>query len=97
MEYQPELGTVLDLANDSNSGKYGLCSQGSQAWLRDQASYRRPFFFFLSFLSSSTVLFGFFFFFHYDVLGELPEAEALAEGRGVGSSFSFAQVGDMYL
>lgn len=56
-----------------------------------------PFFFFLSFLSSSTVLFGVFFFFHYDVLGELPEAEALAEGRGVGSSFSFAQVGDMYL
>lgn len=54
-------------------------------------------FFFLSFLSSSTVLFGVFFFFHYDVLGELPEAEALAEGRGVGSSFSFAQVGDMYL
>lgn len=96
MEYQPELGTVLDLANDSNSGKYGLCSRGSQAWLRDQASYRRPFFFFHFCLAPQFCL-GFFFFFHYEVLGELPEAEALAEGRGVGSSFSFAQVGDMYL
>lgn len=37
-----------------------------------------------------------FFFFHYDVLGELPEAEACAEGHGVGSSFSFAQVGNLY-
>lgn len=97
MEYQPELGTVLDLANDSNSGKYGLCSRGSQAWLRDQASYRRPFFFFFHFCLAPQFCLGFFFFFHYDVLGELPEAEALAEGRGVGSSFSFAQVGDMYL
>lgn len=53
-----------------------------------------PFFFFC--LAPQFCL-GFFFFFHYEVLGELPEAEALAEGRGVGSSFSFAQVGDMYL
>lgn len=34
--------------------------------------------------------------FHYDALGELPEAEAPAEGRGVGSSFDFAQVGKLY-
>lgn len=96
MEYQPELGTVLDLANDSNSGKCGLCSRGSQAWLRDQASYRRPFFFSFHFCLAPQFCLGFFFF-HYDVLGELPEAEALAEGRGVGSSFSFAQVGNLYL
>lgn len=51
-------------------------------------------FFGLSFLSNSTVLFGVFF--HYDVLGELPEEEVFAEGRGVGSSFDFAHVGNLY-
>lgn len=56
-----------------------------------------PFFFFFHFCLAPQFCLGFFFFFHYEVLGELPEAEALAEDRGVGSSFSFAQVGDMYL
>lgn len=95
MEYQPELGTVLDLANDSNSEKCSLCSGALRLGLGIRHRIEGPFFS-LSFLSSSTVLLGVFFF-HYDVLGELPEAEALAEGRGVGSSFSFAQVGNLYL
>lgn len=82
MEYQPELGTVLDLANDSNSGKYGLCSRGSQAWLRDQASYRRPFFFFLSFLSSSTVLFGVFFSFTMTYWGSFLRLKHLLRAVG---------------
>lgn len=51
-------------------------------------------FFGLSFLSNSTVLFGVFF--PYDVLGELPEEEVFAEGCGVGSSFDFAHIGNLY-
>lgn len=44
MEYQPELGTVLDLANDSNSEKCSLCSGALRLGLGIRHRIEGPFF-----------------------------------------------------
>lgn len=59
MEYQPELGTVLDVADDANSGKgASLCSPRVLRFGLGMRHHLEGPFFGLSFLSSSTVLFG---------------------------------------